>query len=107
MPYLKELIENGVLLYENTGKGKHWRNYGAAAVINSVPVFARLVAYENVNGYFGLDVFYDAQVTPRKAVEEPTPLSRSSLTNGDAQGGGSSKDKLALVGGGLSRQPEA
>jgi len=94
MPYLKELIENAVPLYENTGKGKHWKNHGAAAVINSIPVFVRLVAYENVNGYSDLDIFYDAQVTSRKTVEEPSPLSRSSLTNGDAQGGGSSKDKL-------------
>jgi len=94
MPYLKELVENAVPLYENTGKGKHWRNYGVAAVINSEPCFVRLVVYENVHGYPALDILYDAQVTPRKTVEEPTALSRSSLTNGDAQGRGPSKDKL-------------
>jgi len=95
MPHLKELIENAIPLYENTGKGKHWHNYGVLAEMDGEQFFIRLAAYEDVNGKLFLDVLYDAQVSPRKTVEGPSSLSRSSNTNQDAQSRGPSKDKLA------------
>jgi len=95
MPHLKELIENAVPLYENTGEGKHWHNYGVLAEMDGEQFFVRLAAYEDVNGQLLLDVLYDAQVSPRKTVEGPTSLSRSSNTNQDAQSRSPSRDKLA------------
>gem|GEM_PF-3251752 len=94
MPHLKELVEQATPLYQNTGKGKTWHSYGVAATIDGEAFLIRLVAYENVNGQLDLDIFYDAQVSPRKKVEELSSPSRSSTTNGDARSRGSSEDKL-------------
>jgi len=95
MPHLKPLVENAVPLYENMGEGKHWHSYGVAATIDAEAFLIRLVAYENVNGHLGLDILYDAQISPRKIVEGLASPSRSPSTNGDARSRSPSEDKLA------------
>jgi len=92
MPHLKELVENAIPLFENTGEGKHWHHYGVAATIDGEAFIVRLVAYENVNGQLHMDVFYDAQTTPRKAMEGLTSLGQSAETNRDAQSRSPSRD---------------
>jgi|GEM_PF-820380 len=94
VPHLKELIENATPLFENTGDGKHWHHYGAAAVIDGEPFFVRLVAFEGNNRKLQLDVFHDAQVSPRETVEGLTSPSRSQVTNEDARSRGPSKELL-------------
>jgi len=95
IPALKELVENAIPLFENTGEGKHWHHYGAVAIIDGEPFFVRLVAFEGNNRKLQLDVFHDAQVSPRQEVEGLTSPSRSQETNEDARSRGPSKDKLA------------
>jgi len=95
IPALKELVENAMPLFENTGEGKHCHHYAAAAVIDGEPFFVRLVAFEGNNNKLQLDVFYDAQISPREIVEGLTSPSRSQETNEDARSRGPSKDKLA------------
>jgi len=94
VPHLKELIESAIPLFENTGDGKHWHHYGAAAIIDGEAFFVRLVAFEGSNNKLQLDVFHDAQVTVRDAVEGTSPLGRSRVTNADAQGQSPSKELL-------------
>jgi len=53
------------------------------------------VAFEGSNNKLQMDVFHDAQVSPREIVEGLTSLSRSSNTNQDAQSRSPSRDKLA------------
>jgi len=92
MPHLKELVENAIPLFENTGNGKHWPHYGAPTVIDGEAFFVRLVAFESSNRKLQLDIFHDAQVTPREEFEGAPSPGRSLITNEDAEGRGPSRD---------------
>jgi|GEM_PF-15939 len=92
MPHLKELVENAIPLFENTGDSKHWLHYGAATVIDGEAFFVRLVVFESNQRKFQLDIFHDAQITPREEFEGAPSPGRSLITNEDAGGRGPSRD---------------
>jgi len=94
IPHLRELVEDTTPLFENTGEGKHWHHYSAAAIIDTEPFFVRLVTFEGSNNKLQRDIFHDAQVTPRETVEGTSSLGRSRVTNADAQGRSPSKELL-------------